>query len=207
MSKRRSSVNPPNRDDCLLATHPSDHNAVYVNTVSHKGREKRLSKTQKRKARDLAKLKDGKLDEKTYHRGLDHNAAFLVPVPVYYGYGFPTAACAGIGGGFGVGCATVSGYRYFVVYVSVISSLLSIGCGRVWGNRWKLRGRRGVWRWRWRWRMRWWMRRRWWVRWWRKLIVNFQHNWTVEYAAPSYLYLIQAAVARAPRQPLGLVHG
>ena len=118
MSNRRSSVNPPNRDDCLLATHPSDHNGVYVGIITHKGREKRLSKTQKRRTRDLEKLKNGKLDEKTYQRGLDHNAAFLVPVPVYYGYGFPTAACAGIGGGFGVGCATVSGFRYIIARVS-----------------------------------------------------------------------------------------
>ena len=31
-----TSINPPDRDDCLLATHPSDHNAVYVDVVSHK---------------------------------------------------------------------------------------------------------------------------------------------------------------------------
>lgn len=105
MSNRKLPINPPNRDDCLLATHPSDHNAVYVNPVSHKGREKRLSKIQKRRTRDLEKLKRGKLDEKTYHRGLDHNAAFLVPVPMYYGYGVPGAAA---GGGFGAGCAAVS---------------------------------------------------------------------------------------------------
>lgn len=109
ISNRKSSINPPDRDDCLLATHPSDHNAVYIDTISHKGREKRLSKTQKRKTRDLEKLKHGKLDEKTYHRGLDHNAAFLMPVPMYYGYGVPGAAYAGAGG-FGAGCATVSGF-------------------------------------------------------------------------------------------------
>ena len=108
MSRRRTPINPPERDDSLLATHPSDHNAVFVDTVSHKGREKRLSKTQKRKARDLEKMKQGKLDEKTYHRGLDHNAAFLVPVPIYYGYGIPGAACAGVAGGFGAACANVS---------------------------------------------------------------------------------------------------
>jgi len=109
MSNRRLSINPPTRDDCLLATHPSDHNAVYVETISHKVREKRLAKIQKRKTRDLERLKHGKLDEKTYHRGLDHNAAFLVPVPIHYGYGVPGAACTGVGG-FGVGCATVSGF-------------------------------------------------------------------------------------------------
>ena len=75
-----------------------------------------MSKTQKRKMRDLERLKNGKLDEKTYRRGLDHNAAFLVPVPMYYGYGVPGAACAGAGGGFGVGCAAV---RSFLVSLFV----------------------------------------------------------------------------------------
>jgi hypothetical protein len=110
MSRRRSPISPPDRDDCLLATHPSDHNAVYVDTVSHKGREKRLSKTQKRKERDTEKFKQGKLDEKIYNRRLGHNTAFLVPVPIYYGYGIPGAACGGVAGGFGAGCATVSGF-------------------------------------------------------------------------------------------------
>ena len=109
MSRRKTPTNPPDRDDCLLATHPSDHNAVFVDTVSHKGREKRLCKTQKRKDRDMEKFKQGKLDEKTYNRGLDHNAAFLVPVPMYYGYGIPGAGCSGMAGGFGAGCAVVSG--------------------------------------------------------------------------------------------------
>ena len=121
MSNRRSSINPPNRDDCFLATHPSDHNAVYVDTISHKGRQKRLSKTQKRRARDLEKLNHGKMDEKTYNRGLDHNAAFLVPVPVYYGYGVPLAGCAGAGGGFGAGCAAVSSFYCSAARVSDIS--------------------------------------------------------------------------------------
>jgi len=119
-SRRRSAINPPDRDDYLLATHPSDHNAVYVDTVSHKGREKRLSKTQKRKARDLEKLKQGKLDERTYNSGSDHNSAFLVPVPVYYGYGIPGAACSGVVGGFGTGCAAVSGFL-----ISLLLFLLS----------------------------------------------------------------------------------
>lgn len=113
MSRRRSPINPPNRDDCLLATHPSDHNAVYVDTISHGGREKRLSKTQRRKARDLEKLKQGKFDERVYNRGLDHNAAFLVPIPMYYGYGIPGAACSGAGG-FGASCATASDPFLFV---------------------------------------------------------------------------------------------
>jgi len=34
--------------------------------------------------------------------------------------------------------------------------------------------------------------------------LNFQHNRTVKYVALSYLYLIQATVAHAFSQPLGL---
>ena len=108
MLRRRSAISPPDRDHCLLATHPSDHNAVYVKTVSDNGREKRLSKMRKRKERDLEKLKQGKLDEKTHKRGSAHDDAFLVPVPLYYGYGIPGAGCSGIAGGFGAGCVTVS---------------------------------------------------------------------------------------------------
>ena len=80
-----------------------------------------MSKTQRRRARDLEKLNHGKMDEKTYNRGLDHNAAFLVPVPVYYGYGVPLAGCAGAGGGFGAGCAAVSSFYCSAVRVSDIS--------------------------------------------------------------------------------------
>ncbi|KAF9643717.1 hypothetical protein BDM02DRAFT_3191302 [Thelephora ganbajun] len=119
ISRHKASTNPPDRDDCLLATHPSDHNAVYVDIVSHKGRENRLSKTQKRKTRDLEKLKHGELDEKTYNRGLDHDTAFLVPVPMYYGYGIPAAACGGIAGGVGVGCAAAGVEELVVVVVAV----------------------------------------------------------------------------------------
>ena len=108
MARRRMPINPPDRDDSLLATHPSDHNAVYVDAVSNKGREKRLSKTKKRKSRDWVKMMQGKLDEDVYNRGLGHKPAFLVPVPIYYGYEIPGAACAGVSGGFGAACANVS---------------------------------------------------------------------------------------------------
>lgn len=102
-------VKPPDRDDCLLATHPSDHNAVYVDRVSHKGREKRLSKMQKRKERDIQKMKHGKLNERVHNRDSVHGDAFFMPVPTYFGYGIPGAGCSGVAGGFGLGCVTVSG--------------------------------------------------------------------------------------------------
>ena len=124
-----TSIDPPDRDDCLLATHPSDHNAVYVDVVSHKGRQKRLSKTQKRKERDKERMKQGKLDEKTYERGLAHGDAFLTPVPTYYyGYGIPGTACSG---GFGMGCAVVSGSLSHRSCLCFLSSL-SIGSRWMW---------------------------------------------------------------------------
>ena len=136
MSKRGPPINPPERDDSLLATHPSDHNAVYVDTVSHKAREKRVSKTQKRKARVPEKMKQGKPHKQTHERGPDHDVAFLVPVPIYYGYGIPRAACAEVSGGFGVACATVSN-PHPSPFVSDASPPLSTGLGRMWGT-WRL---------------------------------------------------------------------
>jgi hypothetical protein len=78
-------INPPRRDNSYLATHPSDHNRVYVDThTSHIKREHRMEKAQKRRARDLKKVQKGKMDESVYMRGESHDVAFLVPVPLYY---------------------------------------------------------------------------------------------------------------------------
>ena len=118
MSRRKTPTNPPDRDDCLLATHPSDHNAVYVEEVSERGRMERSHKTQKRKNRDREKSKRGKLDEKTSNGGLDHKAGFLVPVPTYYGYGATEVGSSGLVRRYGPGCMTVG-------------SLLSAVCVRI----------------------------------------------------------------------------
>ena len=108
-SRNRESHEPPDRDDCLRATHPSDHNAVRVEEVSERGRMKRSLKMQERKNRDREKFKRGKLDEKAFSRGLDHEAAFLVPVPTYYGYGATEVNPSGLVRRYGPGCVIVSG--------------------------------------------------------------------------------------------------
>lgn len=90
-------MNAITRDDSRLATHPSDHNSMYVSGISHGMRQKRMVKVQKRRTRDLKKVKAGKLDEKIYKRGDVHNNAFLVPVPMYYSTGYVGyAACASV---------------------------------------------------------------------------------------------------------------
>ena len=35
--RKQSPVTPPGRNDALLAIYPSDHNAVYVQGISHTG--------------------------------------------------------------------------------------------------------------------------------------------------------------------------
>ena len=102
--EKKSQITPPNRDDYLFATHPSDHNAVHVDGITHKAREKRNHKTRKRKDRELKKLKRGETDNEVYERSQQHGLAFLVPVPLYYGYGCPSGVPCGPDGA----CAAVS---------------------------------------------------------------------------------------------------
>ena len=103
-SQRKSPIIPLNCDNSLLATHPSDHNAVYVQNVTHRGREQRVLKTRKRKERDLKKPKEGEVGYETNWYNQQHGPAFLLPVPIYYGYGDPSGIPCGPDGG----CAAVS---------------------------------------------------------------------------------------------------
>ena len=102
--QKTSQINPPDRDDYLLATHPSDHNAVYVEGITHNAREKRADKTRKRKDRDSKKSKRSGTDQEAHGRSQEHGLAFLVPVPIYYGYGCPSGVPRGPDGA----CAAVS---------------------------------------------------------------------------------------------------
>ena len=102
-SRKQSSIDPPDRGDSFLATHPSDHNAVYVENITHKTREKRAHKTRKRKDGDLKESKRGEVNHQDYERNKQHGLAFLVPVPIYYGYGCPSGIPCGPDGG----CAAV----------------------------------------------------------------------------------------------------
>ncbi|KAF9790368.1 hypothetical protein BJ322DRAFT_1168850 [Thelephora terrestris] len=87
LSRKQTPVTPPNRDDSLLATHPSDHNAVYVQGVSHTGRERRAERSRGRKKGGLKKFKKPQMGRQLYNRDRQHDVAFLIPVPLYYGAG------------------------------------------------------------------------------------------------------------------------
>ncbi|KAJ7042053.1 hypothetical protein C8F04DRAFT_1078148 [Mycena alexandri] len=100
---------PPNRDTLLAATHPSDHNAVFAfhhKAASEAAQRRRREKIAKRAQREL---KEGKAGGR---RGLAHDPAFLVPVPMYYAAGFAGLGAGNIVnggiGGFG-GCAVGAG--------------------------------------------------------------------------------------------------
>ena len=104
-SEKKSPINPPGRDDSRLATHPSDHNAVYVKDITHRTREQRARKPRKRKSDwGLKKSKKGEADYKAQGRNQEHGLAFLVPVPIFYGYGCPSGIPCGPDGW----CAAVS---------------------------------------------------------------------------------------------------
>ena len=108
----RPHIDPPmDREDCHSATHPSDHNSIFINSPLNKERrEMRKLTWQRRRDRDGEKLKGSKgkaknkdrdLEER-HARGQDHDAAFMVPVPLIYGYGYPyvyplyPGSCAGV---------------------------------------------------------------------------------------------------------------
>ena len=108
---------PPEQDDLLSATHPSDHNAVFA--FHHKARSeaaqrRRREKISKRQQKANERVKSGKLDPKGEGQVHGHDAAFLVPVPLYYmpvvaGCAMVTGAIVNNSGAGGIGgCATVS---------------------------------------------------------------------------------------------------
>ncbi|KAG2104330.1 uncharacterized protein F5147DRAFT_579917 [Suillus discolor] len=88
------------------ATHPSDHNAVFVlnnTSASLRHRENRIRKAEKRKLREERNEKAAEKDEKD-----DHDLAFLYPVPLFQYYPSGCVAATGSVVNGGSGCATVS---------------------------------------------------------------------------------------------------
>jgi hypothetical protein len=85
-------------DGNLLATHPSDHNSVYIDSFSRTQRAKRKMKQEKRRERDWQRILQGRMEKHTYIRGEGHSAGFLVPVPYYYSGGIVgcPGACAAV---------------------------------------------------------------------------------------------------------------
>jgi hypothetical protein len=110
---------PPNENELLAATHPSDHNAVFAfhqkgsSETSQQRRRKKFAKRQRANAK-LAEA--GRLDRRDIDRSPGHDPAFLVPVPLYFhdtaGPGCIAAAgnvVNSAGNGVVGGCAIVSG--------------------------------------------------------------------------------------------------
>jgi hypothetical protein len=115
-SKRVASfLDPPEGSESRPASHPSDHNAVFAmhrRAASESARKARQAKIQSRRARDGEKAKKGKASEKDVKKDLGHEAAFLYPVPLYYG-SVESAGCAAFAGGVAQGggsggCVVVS---------------------------------------------------------------------------------------------------
>ncbi|KAA1466623.1 hypothetical protein DENSPDRAFT_46315 [Dentipellis sp. KUC8613] len=77
----------PDNPALLAATHPSEHNSVVVSNLPHQSsrRRKREKRTQRRRDRDAALVKQGKMHQDVFARGMGHRTAFLVPVPMYWG--------------------------------------------------------------------------------------------------------------------------
>ena len=99
-------IEPPiSRDDCYAATHPSEHNSVFIIGRSGWRRNLRQTEWEKRREKEGEKIGKGKRAGKEseiegYLRGRDHGFPFLSPVPKAHGYGCPhahksyTSACA-----------------------------------------------------------------------------------------------------------------
>ncbi|KAF8215340.1 hypothetical protein K438DRAFT_1749388 [Mycena galopus ATCC 62051] len=107
---------PPNRDDLLAATHPSDHNAVFAfhnkaasEAAQRRRREKIADRRQRDTALDFGRAQMGKRSDQS-RRNVRHDPAFLIPIPLHY---TPVmAGCAAstgniINGGTGFGGALV----------------------------------------------------------------------------------------------------
>ena len=100
---------PMDREDCYAVTHPSDHNSIFIGSqLGKQQREVRKLRWKRRRDRDGQKIKgsEGKAKDKDleerYARGQDHEAAFMVPVPLAHGYAYPyvyppyPGSCAGV---------------------------------------------------------------------------------------------------------------
>ncbi|KAL0950336.1 hypothetical protein HGRIS_010307 [Hohenbuehelia grisea] len=114
---------PPDEPNLLAATHPSDHNAVFP--FHHRGegeaaRKRRRAKYTRRQRRAAEQAQRDRGDERGNRYVESHQAAFLTPVPIYYGSYACVAASGNVvtsgggtsgasGGGGGSTCASGSG--------------------------------------------------------------------------------------------------
>jgi len=105
----RNRMEPPmNRDDYYSATHPSDHNSVYIIDKSGPKRDTRETEWGRRRGKEGERVgkgtrrsKNADLEER-YLRGRAHEFPFSMPAPTTYGYGWPcvqpchAAGCAAV---------------------------------------------------------------------------------------------------------------
>jgi hypothetical protein len=86
---------PMSRDDCYAATHPSEHNSVFILARSGWRRELRQTEWRRRREKEGEKIGKGKRADKDieteerYLRGRDHEFPFSSPVTSARGYGCP----------------------------------------------------------------------------------------------------------------------
>ncbi|KAG6865062.1 hypothetical protein C0991_005381 [Blastosporella zonata] len=114
---QKSYLIPPAREDLLAATHPSDHNAVFVWHRKHdseslqRSRREKFKRRQERDAKARAKGKAPLLTPEERRRAEAHEAAFLVPVPMYYGF-------------IGAGCVAYTGNVVFSTAPSAVGGVV-----------------------------------------------------------------------------------
>lgn len=95
LSSRHRMEPPIRRDDSYAATHPSDHNSIFVLGRSAWRREVRQIEWGKRREKEGEKIGKGKRGgkdteiEERYLRGRDHEFPFSLPVSRVHGYGCP----------------------------------------------------------------------------------------------------------------------
>lgn len=105
----RNRMEPPvDRDDCYSATHPSEHNSVYIIDRSGPTRDVREAEWRRRREKEGEKVGKGTRRSKNtgleerYMRGRIHDFPFTMPVPTTCGYGWPcvqlrhAAGCAAV---------------------------------------------------------------------------------------------------------------
>lgn len=98
-----SQLVPPENEYLLTATHPSDHNAVFVIRESRVGESNQAYRRQKfknRRLRDQELARKGMLNAELADRSKGHEQAFLVPVPIYSMYDPKAMECAAGTGSF-----------------------------------------------------------------------------------------------------------
>ncbi len=120
---------PRDRSDLLAATHPSDHNAVY--SFLHQGHVDALRRARLEKRERRIEREEG--EGMSRNRSVGHEPAFLVPVPLYFGYvGCVTTKGRVVGGGMSVGHVLLLWVLYVIIILLCIKLTLLKGRWQLW---------------------------------------------------------------------------